>query len=203
MDVPATSLPFPHGQWDRICWRRAPSFRSAHTIPAAFGAPSSLTVAAAVTLWRAVNLHVVIAPYTRPFLAFSSISPSPSSSSSSSSSVVSSRSPVVVSSITIPVVSSVSVASLVAIPVPVSIATVAVSPVIVSGGAVSVFVIPVVVCKKKERRKGYAGKQNRTRRTRSVRLVAWGSVCGYGSWGGVCAFNSALFLRLERIGCGY
>ena len=39
------------------------------------------------------------------------------------------------------------------------------------------FVVPVVICEEKERGKGYAGKQNRTRRTRSVRLVVWGSVC--------------------------
>jgi len=139
MDVPATGLTFPHRQLDRVRWRRAPPFWSAHAIPATFIAPSPITVGA-VTLWRAVNLHFVFAPSARPFLAFSSISPS---------SVVSSRAPVVVPSITIPVVSSVSVAPLITVPVPFSIVTVAVSPVIVSGGAVSVFVVPVVICKKK------------------------------------------------------
>lgn len=61
----------------------------------------------------------------------------------------------------------------------------------------SVFVIPVVICKKKGRRKGHAGKQNRTRRTRSVRLVVWGSVCvcvacvmGWGVRVQLCSFST-------------
>ena len=185
MDVPATGLTFPHRQLDRICWRRAPPLWSAHTIPATFIAPSPITVGA-VTLWRAVNLHFVFAPCARSFLAFSPIAPS--------SSVVSSRAPVIVPSITIPVVSSVSVAPLITVPVPFPVTTVAVPPVIVSGGAVSVFVIPVVICKKKGRRKGHAGKQNRTRRTRSVRLVVWGSVCVCGMCHGMgCTRSTLLF----------
>ena len=109
-------------------------------------------------------MHVVVAPSSRSLLALSSISPS---------SIVSSRPSVVVPSITISVVSSVPVAPVVTIPVPVSIATVAVSAVIVSRRAVSVFVVTVVICEEKEWRKGHAGKQNRIRKTRSVRLVGW------------------------------
>ena len=180
VDIPTAGLPLSHRQRDRVCRSRAPSFRGAHAILSAFRAPSSIAVTA-VTLWRAVNLHFVVAPWARSLLAFSSIPPS---------CLVLSRPPIVVTSVTVPVVSSVPVTSVVTIPVPVSIATV--PSVIVSGRAVSVLVVPVVICKQKERRKGYAGKQNRIRRTRSVRLVMWGSA--WVSWDGVRAFNSAFFL---------
>ena len=110
VNIPTAGLPLPHRKRGRVYQGRVPSFRSTHSIPSTFQAPASVTVSAVTTiaLWRGINLHVVVASCTRSLLAFPSIPPS---------SVVSSRSPVVILSITIPVASSVPVTSVVEIPV--------------------------------------------------------------------------------------
>ena len=93
-----------------------------------------------IILRRGASLHVDFAPWTRSLLAFS---PVPSSFVSPGPSVI-------IPSVTAPVTSSIPVASVVTILVPVVIATIAVSQVIVSGRAVLVFVVAVVVCDRKE-----------------------------------------------------
>ena len=181
MNVPATSLAFPHGEWDCIRRGRTPSFRSAHPVPTTFRGSSSVTVTA-VTLRRAIDLHFVFASSTRSLLAFPSVSPI---------SFVSHRPPVIISPIAIPVVSSITVASVVTVPVPVTIATVAVPSFIMSRRAVSVLVVPVVIYKEKDGEKDMP----------VSKIAHKDSVCEVSSVEWVHAFNSAFPLRLWWVDC--